>query len=110
MTSNNWSYFPVFLRLRGQPVLLVGGGEVAARQLRLLLRAAAAVQIVERELNDEVQAAIDSGMAQHVAVEFCTALLTPQPPVVAAPHDVELHATVHAAAKTEEGGCRERRG
>src|SRR3546814_7230792 len=98
MTSNNWSYFPVFLRLRGQPVLLVGGGEVAARKLRLLRRAAAAVQIVARELNDEVQAAIDSGMAQHLAVEFSAALLARQRLVVAATDDVVLNASVAAAA------------
>src|SRR3546814_6492551 len=93
MASNNWSYFPVFLRLRGQPVLLVGGGEVAARKLRLLLRAAAAVQIVARELNDEVQAAIDSGMAQHLAVEFSAALLARPRLVVAATDDVVLNAS-----------------
>ena len=32
-------YFPIFLRLAGEPVLVVGGGEVAARKVDLLLRA-----------------------------------------------------------------------
>jgi uroporphyrin-III C-methyltransferase/precorrin-2 dehydrogenase/sirohydrochlorin ferrochelatase len=30
-----WPYFPIFLKLAGEPVLVVGGGEVALRKLRL---------------------------------------------------------------------------
>lgn len=99
MTSNRWSYFPVFLRLCDQPVLLVGGGEVAARKLRLLLRAGAAVQIVACERNDEVQSAIDSGAAQYLAAEFSGALVNRQRLVVAATDDAALNLAVAAAAQ-----------
>lgn len=99
MTSNNWFYFPIFLRLRDQPVLLVGGGEVAARKLRLLLRAGAAVQIVARELNDETQAAVDDGAAQHLAREFSSGLIDRQRLAIAASDDAVLNAAVAAAAQ-----------
>lgn len=99
MTSSKWSYFPVFLRLRDQPVLLLGGGEVAARKLRLLLRAGAAVQIVARELNDEVRAAVESGAAQHLAREFSGALIGRQRLAVVASDDAALNAVVAAAAQ-----------
>ena len=42
-------YFPAFLKLDGKPVLLVGGGTVAARKARLLLDAGATLTIVTPE-------------------------------------------------------------
>ena len=38
-------YFPLFLDIRDKPVLLVGGGEVAARKVSLLLDAGAKVTV-----------------------------------------------------------------
>jgi siroheme synthase (precorrin-2 oxidase/ferrochelatase) len=39
-------YFPIFLRLVNEPVLVVGGGEIAARKIDLLLRTGAKVTVV----------------------------------------------------------------
>ncbi|HET8883596.1 MAG TPA: siroheme synthase CysG [Solimonas sp.] len=98
MTSD-WPYFPLFVRLRGATVLLVGGGEIAARKLRLLRRAGARVQIVARALNAEVQAALDDPAIVHVAGEFSAALIDRQRLIVAATDDGELNAAVAAAAQ-----------
>ena len=46
--------FPIFLRLSGRPVLLVGGGAVAAGKLRALLEAGARVTIVAPEVRPEL--------------------------------------------------------
>ncbi len=99
MNAGHWSYFPIFLRLHRQSVLLVGGGEVAARKLRLLRRAGAAVQIVAAELNAEVAAAIAAGEAQQLAHEFAPGQLAGQRLVVAATNDAALNAAVAAAAE-----------
>lgn len=45
-------YLPLFFRLQDQPVLVVGGGEIAARKVSLLCRAGARVRIVAPELAD----------------------------------------------------------
>ncbi len=55
-------YLPVFLRLRGRPVLVVGGGKVALRKSELLARAGAAVDVVAPEvLPDLARLCDDSG-------------------------------------------------
>jgi uroporphyrin-III C-methyltransferase/precorrin-2 dehydrogenase/sirohydrochlorin ferrochelatase len=43
------NYFPVFFDLRGQKVLIVGGGEVALRKISLLERTGASISVVATE-------------------------------------------------------------
>jgi uroporphyrin-III C-methyltransferase/precorrin-2 dehydrogenase/sirohydrochlorin ferrochelatase len=49
--------FPVFLKLSGRRVLLVGGGPVAASKLRALFDAGARVRVVAPEVVEEIAAA-----------------------------------------------------
>ncbi|MDQ1342301.1 MAG: uroporphyrin-III C-methyltransferase / precorrin-2 dehydrogenase / sirohydrochlorin ferrochelatase, partial [Pseudomonadota bacterium] len=53
-------YFPLFADLRGQCVLVVGGGEVAERKVRLLLEAGARVELVAPELTEWLQQRLPS--------------------------------------------------
>ncbi|PVX32727.1 uroporphyrinogen-III C-methyltransferase [Pasteurella langaaensis DSM 22999] len=50
------NYFPLFADLKHRPVLVVGGGAVAARKVSLLLKANAEVRIVAQKLNPELTA------------------------------------------------------
>ena len=45
-------YLPLFLQLRSQPVVVVGGGRVAVRKVELLLKCRARVTVVAPELRD----------------------------------------------------------
>jgi uroporphyrin-III C-methyltransferase/precorrin-2 dehydrogenase/sirohydrochlorin ferrochelatase len=54
-------YFPVFLDLDGQKVLVVGGGEQAAQKLRLLLKTSAHVCVVAAEPCAEIEALAVAG-------------------------------------------------
>jgi uroporphyrin-III C-methyltransferase/precorrin-2 dehydrogenase/sirohydrochlorin ferrochelatase len=63
-------YFPIFIRLAGQPVLVVGGGEVAARKIALLLRASAQVTVVAPALSASLAEKVAAGTIVHVAAEF----------------------------------------
>jgi uroporphyrin-III C-methyltransferase/precorrin-2 dehydrogenase/sirohydrochlorin ferrochelatase len=49
--------FPIFLKLAGRRVLVVGGGPVAASKLRALLDAGAAVVVVSPDVVEEIAAA-----------------------------------------------------
>ncbi len=44
-------YLPIFLRIAGQQVLVVGGGEVAHRKVTMLLRAGATIRLVAKEVD-----------------------------------------------------------
>lgn len=63
-------YFPIFLRLAGEPVLVVGGGEVAARKIDLLLRTSAKVTVVAPELIASLAGKAAAGTILHIDHEF----------------------------------------
>jgi len=63
-------YFPIFLRLAGERVVVVGGGEVAARKVELLLRSAAKVTVVAPELGASLARRAEAGVIAHVGSEF----------------------------------------
>ena len=63
-------YFPIFLRLAGEPALVVGGGEVAARKIDLLLRARAKITVVSPELVPSLTQLAADGRIAHIAAEF----------------------------------------
>lgn len=90
-----WPYFPIFLKLRDERVLVVGGGEVALRKVRLLLRAGARVQLVARATHPELAAL---GVAA-TAAQFEPAQLDGCRLAIAATDDAALNARVAQAAR-----------
>lgn len=95
---SNPLYFPVSLRLDGARVVMVGGGEIAARKLRLLLRAGPDLAVVAQALNAEVDALRVAGRIRHLARQFEPAQLDGARLVIAATDDAQLNRAVAAAA------------
>lgn len=62
-------FLPVFLNIKGRPCLIAGGGEVAARKARLLLRAGARVTVVAPALSRALQELTALGNIIHHARE-----------------------------------------
>jgi len=92
-------YFPIFVDLDRQPVLLVGGGEQAAQKLRLLAKTTAVVRIVAPELCSELAEAVAAGRAEWHSRAFHPDQLQGCRLVYAAVDDLALAARVAFAAR-----------
>ncbi|HEX2138797.1 MAG TPA: siroheme synthase CysG [Woeseiaceae bacterium] len=90
-------HFPIFVRLAGQPCLVVGGGAVAERKVRLLRRAGAIVTVVAPELNEGLAAMRDRGELCHRPEAWEDSLLERPRLVIAATDDRHVNARVAAA-------------
>ena len=57
-------FLPLFFNLRGKPCLLVGGGGIALRKARLLVKAQALVTVVAPTISPELEALVQSNGGQ----------------------------------------------
>jgi uroporphyrin-III C-methyltransferase/precorrin-2 dehydrogenase/sirohydrochlorin ferrochelatase len=92
-------FLPIFLDIRGQPCLVVGGGEVAARKCTLLLRAGARVTVLAPELNAAFDADLAAGRIAHRAAKFGDEDLEGFALAIAATSDDAVNRAVAAAAR-----------
>src|SRR4051812_11849186 len=94
-------YLPVFLQLRDRPVLVVGGGRVAARKVELLRRTGAKITVVAPELADDVRELAAKGELHYLNTVFSPEHVTGTVAVVAATGVPEVNAAVSAAAREQ---------
>jgi uroporphyrin-III C-methyltransferase/precorrin-2 dehydrogenase/sirohydrochlorin ferrochelatase len=96
-------YLPLFLQLRSQSVVVVGGGRVAVRKIDLLRKTGARVTVIAPSLREELRKLVASGDIQHVDAEFTTSHLdldgSEAVLVVAATDNHEVNVAVSAAAR-----------
>lgn len=88
-------YLPIFVRAKGQPAVVVGGGRVALRKVDLLLKAGAQVTVVAPSIVDELRA-LDVRL---VEAAFDAAHLDGASMVIAATSLREVNAAVSNAAR-----------
>jgi len=92
-------FLPIFLKVNDRPVLVVGGGAVAARKVALLRRSGARVRIVAPRLSAALTPVVLSGEIEHCARQFEPHDLDDPELVVAATDDPEVNEAVAAAAR-----------
>ena len=90
---------PIFLNLRGQRALVVGGGAVAARRAALLVRAGAKVQVVAPEIGPAVKALLDEDRIRHIEDSFDASHIDGASVVFAATDDTRVNLAVSKAAR-----------
>jgi uroporphyrin-III C-methyltransferase/precorrin-2 dehydrogenase/sirohydrochlorin ferrochelatase len=92
------NFLPVFLKLTGQPCLVIGGGEVAARKVGALLRARGDVTVVSPELGAELCALLGEGRIRHRCKAFEPTDLADFKLVISATNRREVNEAVADAA------------
>ncbi len=91
-------YLPIFLDIRSARVLVVGGGEVAARKVGLLQGAGAHVVVVSPDLCPKLAAAKAAGTITHIARVFTVADVAGARVVIAATNHASTNKRVYQAA------------
>lgn len=91
--------FPIFLSLRERPVLVVGGGEPAARKVELLLSAGARVTLIADTVVGEIAQLIAEGRISWAGRGFEDGDLSGMSLVIVASEDEALAARVSHAAQ-----------
>ncbi len=93
------TYFPAFLNLEGRSCLVVGGGKVAARKLRLLLKSGAEPVVVAPALASDVARLVAAGRVKHKRRGFRTGDVRDRALAIAATGIADVDARVSAAAR-----------
>lgn len=96
LDTPNMDFLPIFLNLKNQPCLLVGGGSVATRKAALLLAAGAKLRIVAPELDGAFELPKN---CEHLQERFTPAHLDGMTIAIAATNDEVVNAEVSREAK-----------
>ncbi|MCX7886837.1 MAG: hypothetical protein N3B01_06235 [Verrucomicrobiae bacterium] len=89
-------YYPIFLQLQGQPVVVVGAGKVAARKIRALRSAGARVTVIAPEISAAIGRMRDIHLVRRA---YRRGDLRGACLVVAATDDLDVNRRVCAEAK-----------
>lgn len=93
------AYFPIFLEMKGRPVIVIGGGEVGTEKVRSLLTAEADVTVVSPDLHPELEALKANGAIRHVARAWREGDIDGFDLVMIATDDRSVNAVIAAEAK-----------
>lgn len=90
--------YPIFIDLKDQPCLVVGGGEVAARKIRLQLLAGAKIVVVAPRLGSTIETEMQDQL-QHLQREFIDSDIQGYRLITAATDNAEVNRRVSELAR-----------
>ncbi|NCA69589.1 MAG: uroporphyrinogen-III C-methyltransferase [Sphingobacteriia bacterium] len=95
-------FLPIFLDIKGQPCLVVGGGTTAERKVGSLLRAGAAVRVVSPTLTAPLARRLAAGEIRHDARPFAAADIADNRFVIAATDDRAVNRSIAELARAAQ--------
>lgn len=94
-------YLPIFYKLQARPVLLVGGGQVALRKVKLLLRAGAHIRLVSKEVDAELLELLSGEEHEIFQRAYQSSDVERVHLIIAATNERELNALISADASAK---------
>jgi len=94
-------YYPLFLNLKSQACLVVGGGEVAFRKSQSLLKAGAHVTLVAPDITPQLRQLINDEEITYISKGFSPEHLSEKRLVIAATNDSALNRWISKRADEE---------
>ena len=91
--------YPVFLKLEGRKVLIVGGGKIAEEKIYAVLRSATDVTVVAPQITDRIRAWADTGLVKHHAQEYQSGAAKEYFLVIACTDQVEVNRQIYEEAQ-----------
>ncbi len=101
-TVNPVRYYPVNLDLKGRPVVVIGGGEVAIRKIQGLLEAGARVKVVDPDSVAEVRQLARQGKITLVRRRYRTGDLGSAFAAIASTDDRAVNLKIHDEASKKK--------
>ncbi|URJ31922.1 siroheme synthase CysG [Blochmannia endosymbiont of Camponotus modoc] len=92
-------YLPIFIDLKNRPVLVVGGGTVAARKIQMLQRAGATITIVAPALCTELKKFLITQNISWISKNFQPIMLDKVILVIVATNDSKLNTLIYQNAE-----------
>jgi uroporphyrin-III C-methyltransferase / precorrin-2 dehydrogenase / sirohydrochlorin ferrochelatase len=92
---------PIFFNIINRHCVVIGGGDVAARKVTMLLKAHAAVTLYSPEICAELREMANAGRISHVQTSFEESQLKNACLVIAATNDAAVNVAVSVAAKAQ---------
>lgn len=93
------SLLPIFVDIKDKPCLVVGGGKVAARKLKMLCKAEAAVTLVAQQISETVEQLANQFPVDIQCREFIDSDIIDQRLVIAASNSSALNKHISELAK-----------
>lgn len=97
--------YPVFLKLEGRKVLIVGGGAVAEQKIEGVLRSATDVTVIAPQITPRVRDWVRQGRLKHLEREFAPGMAHGYFLVIAATDSEAVNHAAYAEAKAAGALC-----
>jgi len=99
------SLYPIFLKLEGHKVLIVGGGLIAQQKIEAVLRSATDVTVVAPQITPRIRLWAHQGRLKHVALPYRTGMAHGYFLVIAATDSDELNRAIYEEARRAGALC-----
>lgn len=95
--------YPIFLKLEGHKVLVVGGGLIAQQKIEAVLRSATDVTVIAPQITPRIRLWAHQGRLKHIALSFNPGMAGGYFLVIAATDSEELNRSIYEEAR--QGGA-----